>query len=61
MSDVLILDSGADKIKIGKGFYSYVIKVTHSCFINYESLLHKQTICHGLPWVPTWNFHGPPH
>ena len=32
MSDVLILDSGADKIKIGKGFYSYVIKVTHSIF-----------------------------
>ena len=26
MSDVLILDSGADKIKIGKGFYSDVIK-----------------------------------
>ena len=30
MSDVLILDSGADKIKIGKGLYSYVIKMTHS-------------------------------
>ena len=29
MSDVLILDSGADKIKIGKGFYSDVIKMTH--------------------------------
>ena len=27
MSDVLILDSGADKIKIGKGFYLTPLKL----------------------------------
>ena len=32
MSDVLILDSGADKIKIGKGFYYDVIKNDSSYF-----------------------------